>query len=275
MNIRAAAQPTLELFIISDSVGETAQKAINAVLAQFPEEEKIEIKKFPFIDTKEELMEILKDAVAEKAVVVTTLVDRELNRQVSEFARRTALQYVDYMSPLMQIIQDKLQVTPKQEPRAQYKLNMDYFNKVEAVEFAVKYDDGRDPRGFLKADYVILGVSRTSKTPLSMYLANKSYKVANLPLIPEVPLPKELAEVPAEKLIGLTADPTVILKIRQSRLSSLGLKGGSSYADLTRIQEEMAYARDVYQRLGARVIRIDALAVEEIAQLIESGVEQE
>lgn len=270
MNTRMTVNQTLEIFIISDSVGDTAQKAINAVLAQFPDIKEIEVKKFPFIDTEVELTEILKDALAEKAVVVTTLVDEKLNQLVADFAARTSLQYIDYMSPLMTIIQEKTQIDPKQEPRAQYKLNKEYFDKVEAVEFAVKYDDGRDPKGFKKADYVILGISRTSKTPLSMYLAHKSRKVANLPLIPEVPIPSEIYDVPQDRLVGLLADAEATMKIRQTRLTALGLNGDSSYASLDRIKEEIRYAKDIYQKLGARVIQIDGMAVEEIAQIIES-----
>ncbi len=272
MNTKLEAEKEqLEIFLISDSVGDTAQKVINSVLAQFPDLKKVDIKKFPFIDTKEELQQILTDALKEKAIVVTTLVDEKLNTLIADFSKRTSLRYVDYMTPLIDLIQDKTQLMAQQEPRAQYKLNSEYFNKVEAVEFAVKYDDGKDPKGFVKADYVILGISRTSKTPLSMYLAHKSYKVANLPLILEMSLPKEIYDVPKERLVGLVADAKHILRVRRSRLESLGLKGNSSYVDLKRIESELEHSREVYKKLGARVVDIDGMAVEEIAQLIESG----
>ncbi|KFN89272.1 kinase/pyrophosphorylase [Tetragenococcus muriaticus 3MR10-3] len=127
---------------------------------------------------------------------------------------------------------------------------------------------GKTQKGFFKADYVILGPSRTSKTPLSMYLANKSYKVANLPLIPQVSLPKEIFDVPKEKLIGLVATPEVIQRTREKRLNSLGLGGSSSYTDLSHIKEEMDYAKDIYHKLKAKTVQIDDMSIEETAEYI-------
>ncbi|MGX7058363.1 pyruvate, water dikinase regulatory protein [Vagococcus humatus] len=257
------------LFIVSDSVGETAQKVISAALAQFPNVSDTDIKRYPFIDNKDDLTQILADALKEKAIVVATLVNKELVATLTDFSRRTGLDYVDYMSPLIDLVQSKTGEIPKEEPGALHKLNEEYFNRVSAIEFAIKYDDGKDPRGFAQSDFVVLGISRTSKTPLSMYLANKSYKVSNLPLIPEVPLPKELYDVPAEKLIGLTADPERILRIRKSRLHSLGLNDSSQYANLDRICEEVDYAEKIFKELGAKIVKVDDRAVEESAAIIE------
>ncbi|MCF1685879.1 kinase/pyrophosphorylase [Tetragenococcus halophilus] len=259
---------SLKLFIISDSIGDTAQKITNAVLAQFPELTNIETQRFAFIDSKEELIKVLKDALQEHAIVVSTLVKDSFNESAQEFVKRTSLSYVDFMTPMMELIQGKTGLAPKGEARAQHKLTPDYFEKIEAIDFAVKYDDGQDPKGFFKADYVILGPSRTSKTPLSMYLANKSYKVANLPLIPEIPLPKEIFDVPKEKLIGLVATPEVIQRTRQKRLNSLGLGGSTSYTDVTHIKEEMDYAQDIYRQLNAKTVEIDDMSIEEIAEFI-------
>ena len=111
-------------------------------------------------------------------------------------------------------------------------MNQTYFNRVAAIEFAVRYDDGKDPRGFKDADLVLLGISRTSKTPLSMYLANHNLKVANLPLLPEIPVPKEIYDVPKNKLIGLTTTISKLTDIRNNRLQALGLPEGSYYASI-------------------------------------------
>src|SRR5699024_3508190 len=116
----------------------------------------------------------------------------------------TGLQYVDFMTPLTSIIEHTFGEAPVQEPGALQRLNQEYFGRVAAMEFAVQYDDGKDPKGFVLADFVLLGVSRTSKTPLSLYLANRGYKVANLPLIPEVDIPQEIYQVAPHKMIGLT-----------------------------------------------------------------------
>lgn len=259
----------LTIYIISDSVGETIQKNINAVLAQFSPDSNRQIRRYAFVSTEDELTRILEDALAEEAIVATTLVSRQLNKLVQTYAEATGLRYVDYMSPLTELISDHLAEKPAEKPGAIYQMNDRYFRQAESVEFAVRYDDGKQPKGLQTADLVVLGISRTSKTPLSMYLANKSHKVANLPLIPEVALPKELAEGVTGTIIGLTGSPEYIEKIRRSRLRSLGLSEEVSYVKPERIKEELAYANQVYQQLGALIITIDHKGIEEIASEIE------
>lgn len=194
----------VRLYLISDSVGETAQKLISAVSAQFPTIDLSDIQLYPFTNDEESLLEILQDALLDKSIVVTTLVNKDLVKFVEAFAKRTGLQHVDFMTPLISVIEATVGLQAVQEPGAIHRLNQEYFSRVAAMEFAVKYDDGKDPRGFLDADIVLLGVSRTSKTPLSLYMANRGYKVANLPLIPEVALPKEINQIDPKKMIGLT-----------------------------------------------------------------------
>lgn len=259
----------VSIYLISDSIGETAQKIISAVSAQYPSIDMNHVQRFPFITNEQLLQPILKDALQDKAIVVTTLVNKQLVHIVNEFAERTGLKVIDYMSPLSELIESTFGIEPIQEPGAIHKLNEQYFHRVSAIEFAVRYDDGKDAKGFLEADYVILGVSRTSKTPLSMYLANRNYKVANLPLIPEVPLPKELAQVDAKKIIGLTTTIDSLMDIRKSRLLHLGLKEQSSYTNLERIKEELAYAQHIFEQYNAFVINVDKKSIEETAALIE------
>ncbi len=260
----------VKIYLISDSVGETAQKIISAVSAQYPTINMKDIQRYPFITDKEMLQPILRDALHEKAIVVATLVNKGLVELLKNFAQRTGLQYIDYMSPLSEIIESTFGIQPLQEPGAIHKLNEQYFSRVAAIEFAVRYDDGKDPKGFLTADYVLLGVSRTSKTPLSMYMANKNLKVANLPLIPEVPLPKELDQIDHKKIIGLTSSVDNLQGIRQSRLLSLGLKENSSYTDPERIRAELTYAQDVFEKYQALVIPVDKKSIEETASIIEN-----
>lgn len=264
----------LELFIISDSLGETGTKVSQAVLAQFPTLTQVKLTKFPFVATKEELLDILRDAYAVGAIVVITLSTKELNEVAYSYAKIHDIELIDYMSPLVQAIQVKSQVEPAQRPRAQYQLNQDYFDRIAAIEFAVKYDDGKDPRGFEQADIVLLGISRTSKTPVSMYLAYKGYKVANLPLIPGIPIPKELYQVPSERLIGLLSTPNTIMKFRQSRLMSLGLPGQVEYSEFDQIKEEIRYSQEVFEKVKAEVIQVNHLAIEETAQKIEMIMQQ-
>ena len=145
--------------------------------------------------------------------------------------------------PLIEVFMKKFNKKPNHKPKLLRQLDEEYFRRVEAVEFAVKYDDGRDPRGIIRADIVLIGVSRTSKTPLSMYLAHKGYKVANVPLVPEVSPPDELFNVPRGKCIGLIITPDKLNEIRKERLKAIGLTSQASYASYERILEELDYAK--------------------------------
>jgi len=147
-------------------------------------------------------------------------------------------------------------------------MDREYFKRVEAIEFAVKYDDGKDPRGILAADLVLLGVSRTSKTPLSMYLADKNIKVVNIPLIPEVPIPKELYQISTQKIVGLTNSIERLSDIRKERLKTMGLSSSANYADYERIFEETHYAETVMKRLNCPIIDVSYKAIEETATII-------
>jgi regulator of PEP synthase PpsR (kinase-PPPase family) len=150
-----------------------------------------------------------------------------------------------------------------------------YFRRVAAVEFAVKHDDGKEPRGFSKADVVLIGISRTSKTPLSMYLAHQGIMVANLPLVPEVEPPEELFFLQPEKVIGLIINPQQLRQIRQERIKTLGLNDDANYVSVERIEAELKYARSIMKKIGCTVFDVSNKAVEEVAnriiQLIKGG----
>ena len=273
-SILTQQKETVVLFVMSDSLGETAEKVVEATKAQFTDESVIVVKKFPYVTNREQTLKILQEANALAAILVTTFADHELNEFVRAFADENQLELVDCLSPLVQVIAKRIQQSPTERTRAKYRLNDAYFKRIEAIEYAVKYDDGKDPRGFYDADVILLGVSRTSKTPVSIYLAHKGYKAANLPLIPEVPLPKELYQVDKHKLIGLIVSPLTIMKFRQSRLNTLGMNQAVSYGEMERIKEELRYARDVFEELGATVIDVNHMSIEETAQKIEKSLAQ-
>ena len=190
------------IYSISDSVGETSESVIKAALCQF-NYTNYEIKKYSFVSTLEELKIILEESKTHKSIFFYTLVETELVNYIKEFSRNYEIKNVDLLSEALNSIAGVLNMEPKREPGILRRLNMSYFDRIEAVEFAVKYDDGKDPRGFMLADIILLGISRTSKTPLSLYLANKNYKVANFPVVPNVPIPKELIKASPEKIFGL------------------------------------------------------------------------
>ncbi len=262
-------EPQLRLYVISDSIGETAQRMVHATLTQFPDVSQIEIKKFPFIKSEEELINILKSAKARAAVVITTLVNPEFNMVGQQFAKKADIPYVDYMSDLIGIIQQRTNCSPILESGALRKLDENYFRRIEAMEYSVKYDDGKHFTDIGEADALIVGVSRTSKTPLSMYLANKGYKIANIPLVPEVDIPDEVFRHKDLKVFGLTASPNYILNIRNERVKVLGLHGPTNYNSIERIREELIYAEEIFEKLNATVINTEYKSIEESAFYIE------
>lgn len=255
------------IYVCSDSVGETAEAVVRATIRQF-DAHQVRIKRFAHIKHEDEIRSIMEEAAHSGGFVVYTLVQPELREMLKEEGIRLGVRTVDIMGPMMQAFIDTFHDSPKREPGLLHELDDDYFRRVEAIEFAVKYDDGRDARGMLQAQVVLIGVSRTSKTPLSIFLAHKGLKVANLPLMPEVRPPAELFQIPSRSIFGLTMDAESILRIRLERLKALGLPDGSRYADLQRVMEELEYAHDLMKKLGCHVINVTNKAIEETAGII-------
>ena len=256
------------VYILSDSLGDTGEHVVKAAISQF-KLDKYEIRKIPYVLDIDSLRRILTEVTNEpNCVLFYTLVDKKLLDFVKNYAEETNLVSVDLLSPIINAIKDFTGLEPVREPGSIRRLDEAYFRRVESIEFAVKYDDGQDPSGLLQADLVILGVSRTSKTPLSMYLANKNIKVANVPLVPESKPPKEIYEVPARRMIGLTNSPLKLNEIREERLKALGLPKGSNYASMERILYEIDYAENIMKKIGCPIIDVSNKAVEETAEII-------
>lgn len=255
------------IYVISDSVGETANKLSQAAMAQFPENQ-FTVSRYPFVRGKGTLLSILENARKENAMIVHTLITDDLSMIARNFCQENQLFCFDLLNPMVDEIVKRTGTIPTKEPGALHQLNDNYFHRISAIEFAVKYDDGKDPKGFLEADIVILGVSRTSKTPLSMFLANKNLKVANLPLIPESHIPDQLWKVNPKKIVGLTNDPELLNSIRRERMIAYGLNPDTAYSDKERINEELAFAQDLYEKLGCLVINVSTKSIEETAAII-------
>lgn len=262
------------MFVISDSAGETATKLAQACMAQYPTVEFCLFRR-TFIHSKDLLLKALQDTKQENGMVIHTLIDPELSSIAEEFCTKEDLFHMDLLNPVVTEIAHRAKIAPANEAGALHHLNDNYFKRIKAMEFAVKYDDGKDPRGFLEADVILLGVSRTSKTPLSLYLANKNLKVANLPLIPQAHIPKQLFEVDPKKIVGLTNDPEVLIDIRKERMRAYGLNPETAYSDRNKIQAELDFANDLYEKLGCVVINVASLSIEETAAMIMSALDLE
>ncbi|EDN6587921.1 pyruvate, phosphate dikinase/phosphoenolpyruvate synthase regulator [Listeria monocytogenes] len=256
------------IYVISDAIGETAQHIIRAVTAQFSLNKPADIRRHAFIRDESALLETLEEAKAADGIVVQTLVQAKLAEYATNFCVQNNIPNVDLLHTLTAAVEAKTGLKSKQDPGNMRRLDSNYFDRIAAIEFAVKYDDCKDPRGLLDADIVLVGVSRTSKTPLSSFLANQNWKVANVPLVPEIPIPAELFQIPAERIIGLTTTPEKLAQIRKVRLKSIGLDEASSYSSEKRILEELEYGYDTFKKLGCQVIPVEDKAIEETAALI-------
>ncbi len=252
------------VFVMSDALGETAELVARAAASQF-DGGGLVLRRFPFVHSEEAVHEIVAEAAAAGAAIVYTLIQPVLRRCMQDSASRAGVPAVDVMGPVIDAIASASHGRPRLEPGLVHRLDADYFRRVEAIEFAVRYDDGRDPRGLERADVVLIGVSRSSKTPVSMYLANRQFKVANVPLVPEVEVPAELFDVPVRRVVGLTINPNQLRDIRLERLRAIGLPPEASYGELGRITQELRYAQQVFARVGCPVIDVSNKAVEETA----------
>jgi hypothetical protein len=260
----------VELHVVSDSTGETAARLVQALEAQFPEQEFVEIR-HPRVESVADLQLAVERMRGRPAVVVYTLVETQLRDSMRTMCRRAKLHYCDLLAqPLAAIAKVSGQVA-RMEPRARPPLNEAYFRRMSAIEFAVKHDDGVGA-GLHGADIVLVGVSRTSKTPLSIYLGYLGYKTANVPLVKGIDPPKELFNVEPAKVVGLTIDAERLSDIRIERVR--WMRGDHKYASLLEIYEELDYAAQVHRRLGCPVIEVSELSIEEISHRIIRAVEQ-
>jgi [pyruvate, water dikinase]-phosphate phosphotransferase / [pyruvate, water dikinase] kinase len=255
------------VFIVSDSIGDTAEFVVKAVASQFNSGH-VEMRRVPFVERVEQIQQLFDEASKHNAIIAYTLVVPELRTALEEEAMHHNVCTADILGSLMGAFSRVTCREPRSEPGRVRLLDEKYFRRVAAVEFAVKHDDGKDPRGFNLADVILIGISRTSKTPLSMYLAHQGILVANLPLVPEVEPPAELFFLPSQKVIGLIIDPNQLRQIRQERLKALGLTDDANYVAVERIEAELEYAHRIMKKIGCTVFDVSNKAVEEVANRI-------
>jgi [pyruvate, water dikinase]-phosphate phosphotransferase / [pyruvate, water dikinase] kinase len=262
----------LEIHVVSDSTGETAARFAEAVERQFPDEE-FEIVRHPRITSVDDVQLAAARARGRRAVLMYTLVDNEFRDAMRTLCRRYRLHYCDLLGHPIDAVARVSGQPAMMTPAAQPVLDSSYFKRIEAIEFAVRFDDGVGAAGLKDADIVLVGVSRSSKTPLSIYLGYLGYKTANVPIVPGVEPPRELEEIDPRKIVGVTIDAENLAQIRGER--ARGMRGAKRrYADLTEIYEELERAEQVHRRLGCPVIEVSNLAIEETARRIIRLVEQ-
>ena len=259
------AREIVELHILSDSTGETAARLVLALEAQFPEQPFEEVR-HPQIQTLDDLRLAVSRAKGRPAVMVYTLVDREMRESMRALCRSARLHYADLLGHPIDSIAKVSGMAAKMKPGARPPLNSAYFKRMEAIEFAVKFDDGVGS-GLRAADIILVGVSRTSKTPLSIYLGYLGHKAANVPVVKGITPPPELFEIDSLKVIGLTIDAERLAEIRLARVRGMGGKN-RQYAELHEIYEEPEQAAALHRRLGCPVIDVTGLSIEETAHRV-------
>src|SRR5579859_815329 len=254
--------------VVSDSTGETAEKVVRAALLQFPQAGAV-IRLHTRVRTKEIARAILERSSKEGALFVFTVVSPELREFIHSSTSELKVDAVDVIGSLIGKLGHFLDREPINMPSSMLPLSEEYFRRIEAVEFAVKSDDGKEPRNFKKADIVLVGVSRTSKTPLSTILAQRGLKVANLPIVLGVPPPRELEEAPQDRIVGLTIGLDQLVEIRKARLKQLGMPTDASYGLRDQVKQELDYGRQIFaEHPSWPVIDVTGRAIEETAVII-------
>jgi [pyruvate, water dikinase]-phosphate phosphotransferase / [pyruvate, water dikinase] kinase len=261
----------VELHVVSDSTGETATRLVHALEAQFPDQPFEEIR-HPMAETVKDLEAAVQRARGRRAFVVYTLVERELRDAMRNLCRRARLHYCDLLGQPIEAVAKVSGTAARMQAGGRHLLDETYFRRMEAIEFAVKYDDGM-AGGLHEADVVLVGVSRTSKTPLSIYLGYLGYRAANVPLVKGIEPPEELFEVEPAKIVGLKIDAKRLAEIRRNRSRRMG---GSNhrYSKLLDVYEELDQAKAIQRRLGCPVIDTTELSIEETAARVIRLVEE-
>ncbi|MBA2361516.1 MAG: kinase/pyrophosphorylase [Actinobacteria bacterium] len=263
---------TVELHVISDATGATAKRLVLALEAQFPNQEFEEIV-HPRVETVDDLRLAVERAKGRPAVMLYTLVEQELREAMRALCKSARIHYCDILGHPIDAVARVSGAAATMTAGARPPLDSQYFKRMAAIEFAVKYDDGVG--GWLEeADIVLVGVSRTSKTPLSMYLGYLGYKTSNVPIVNGIEPPAELFEIDSKKVVGLTIDAERLAEIRTDRAKRLGGGNNRKYAALVDIYDELEAAEKLHRRLGCPVIEISELSIEETAARVLQVLEQ-
>jgi regulator of PEP synthase PpsR (kinase-PPPase family) len=255
------------LHLISDATGETLTTMAKAAAVQYAQVRPIE-HVHPLVRTHKQLERVLKEVEQAPGIVLYTVVKKELIEEIERRCRELKVPSLHVLQPIMQIFESYLGAPQTPVVAGQHMVDADYFRRIDALNFAMHHDDGQLPQDLNAADIIILGISRTSKTPTSIYLAQRGYKTANLPLVPGIDLPQALIEPHTAFVVGLVAAPERIAEIRRNRVQLLADRNLEEYVDRTQIANEIAYSRKLCARHGWPIIDVTRRSIEETAATI-------
>ncbi len=255
------------LHLVSDSTGETLTTIAKAASVQYPQIRAIE-HVYPLVRTERQLDRVLQEVQSAPGVVLYTIVDRDLGSVLERRCRELQVPTLHVLDPIMKVFESYLGAPQTPVVAGQHTLDADYFQRIDALNFTMAHDDGRLPDDIRQADIIILGISRTSKTPTSIYLAQRGYKTSNVPLVPSVPLPEQLQQAGDVFVVGLVASPDRISEIRRNRVRFLADRDMGSYVDREEIAREVRDSRRLFAKHGWPVIDVTRRSIEETAATI-------
>ena len=256
------------VYLVGEGTGETINRIARASLAQF-NRENIEVKTFFLVTSENYISRIIKNAADDNALVAFSIVQPNLRDFLIKEAERRGIKAIDVIGNFIVQLSIFLKEKPLEIPGRQYILDEEYFKRIEAINFSVKHDDGKLPQGMKEADVILVGLSRTGKTPLSTYLANQGWRVANVPVHADMETPRELFEADQRKVFGMIINVESLVKLREARLKQLGLDSDAKYSDPVQVFSEIEWCENLFkQNPRWRIVDVSNRAIEEVAAAI-------
>jgi regulator of PEP synthase PpsR (kinase-PPPase family) len=271
----ASDRSARHVFVVSDATGRTAELVVRAALVQFQGAD-VQLTLRPHVRSAEAVRRVVEEAAGARGLIVHTVVSTALRNAILTEGRSRSVPTIDLLGPLLLRLEDLLRLQPMAKPGLFREMDQEYRRRFEVFEFAVKHDDGPDPRGLAQADVVLVGVSRTSKTPLSVFLAGRGLRTANVPVVHRLPLPAELFRLDPRKVVGLTIKADRLLELRRARLQQMETPPRFPYADPRQVWAELEYALRLFGQGGWPVVDVTDKSIEEVAAeiLLLTGVER-
>ena len=255
------------LHMISDSTGETLITVARAVAAQYSNVSPVE-HVYPLVRSQKQLDRVLAEIEEAPGIVLFTLLEKDLVERLEAKCQEINIPSLSIIGPVMQLFQAYLGTETSRRVGAQHTLNEEYFKRIDALNYSMMHDDGQHVEGLAEADVVLVGVSRTSKTPTSIYLANRGVRTANVPLVPGIPIPHQLETLKKPLVVSLHATPERLIQVRQNRLLGIGRTGDDTYIDRQAVTEEVAFARKLSAKFDWALLDVTRRSIEETAAAI-------
>jgi [pyruvate, water dikinase]-phosphate phosphotransferase / [pyruvate, water dikinase] kinase len=255
------------IYVVSGGRGLAGNNMVQSLLIQYPEN-KMPVVIIPGVNNEEQLFDIVMQAKAEKALITHTMVDPDLRKKINELCDEFSVRKIDFMGQLADYLDEQLDVEPLQHPGLYRKINQEYFERIEAIEFTLSHDDGLGPERLHNAEIILTGVSRVGKTPLSVYLAMFGWKVANVPLVEGIQTPKELFEVDSQRVFGLHIGVNQLIAHRKKRMATWINHQNKLYIDEQSVKKEIRHAMFVFDRGGFTVLNVTNKPIESTANEI-------